>query len=207
MARLMEERKHLMKNGIYEAAVGILTRHGYEATTMDRVAQEAGVAKGSLYNYFPNKVELLRFVHEKAVEPMRRNAREILATDMPATAKIESMLRAWFMYIDEHRGLFNFVFNDYAVQKVLQRQHGLAQADAVRNLGRVIEQGIEEGAFRKIDANRVAEFLFGAVRQMCDRQLAAKDVGPVREMVKALVDLFLHGVGKGVGQKGVEHER
>jgi len=54
MAQLAERRKELvtglMKDAIYAAAVEILTKQGVDGLTMDRVAETAGVAKGSLYN-------------------------------------------------------------------------------------------------------------------------------------------------------------
>ncbi len=78
MSRLVEQRKNLMKEGIYEAAVAVLIRDGLEATTMERVAEEAGVAKGSLYNYFENKTDLLEFVHERTIEPLRQGVREAI---------------------------------------------------------------------------------------------------------------------------------
>ena len=74
MARLSERRRELltsmMQDSIYEAVAAVLAEHGIRGMTMDRVAEQAEVAKGSLYNYFPNKQALLQFVHEKALAPV-----------------------------------------------------------------------------------------------------------------------------------------
>jgi AcrR family transcriptional regulator len=59
MVRLSERRKELlnsmMQNAIHSAAVAVLTEHGIGGMTMDRVAEKAEVAKGSLYKYFPQQ--------------------------------------------------------------------------------------------------------------------------------------------------------
>ena len=69
MTQLTQRRKEmvasLMKDGIYKAAVEVVMEHGADGLTMDRVAETAGVAKGSLYNYFQNKRELIEFIHER----------------------------------------------------------------------------------------------------------------------------------------------
>ena len=56
MPKLSATRKELlttmMKEAIFEAATSVLCAHGVSGMTMDRVAAAAGLAKGSLYNYF-----------------------------------------------------------------------------------------------------------------------------------------------------------
>jgi len=196
MARLMQQRKDLMKDGIYEAAVATLVEHGFEAMTMDRVANEAGVAKGSLYNYFPNKLELLRFVHDKTVGPLHERVATILGTDQPAVDKLRAIFRTWFQYISEHRGLFHFLFNEYAVHVLLKREGKTSQGNAIRNLTAVIEQGMAEGVFRPVDAGRYAVMLFGVVRETCERQINSHEPLPVDDMLDVAMDFFLHGVGQ-----------
>ena len=196
MSRLMQQRKDLMKNGIYEAAVKILVKYGFEAMTMDRVAEEAGVAKGSLYNYFPNKLELLRFVHAKTVEPMHLRATEIVAANQPAADKLEAIFRMWSEHVGKHRGLFHFLFNEYAVQVLLKHEGETKQQDAIEKLAAVIEQGINEGVFRPVAARQYATLIFGAVREMCERLLASEEVFPVEEVVTVAMDFSLHGVAR-----------
>ena len=73
---------------------------------MDRVAAAAGVAKGSLYNYFRSKDELLTFVHEKTIQPLIEANEEIAASNQSAAKKIEAMTRTWHRYVGEHRARF-----------------------------------------------------------------------------------------------------
>ena len=195
MARLLDRRKELMKEGIYKAGVALLTQEGCDALTMDRVAEEAGVAKGSLYNYFPNKVELLQFIHDRSVAPMKQRAHEILGSDLLAIDKLRSIILTWFEYVAERRGLFNFLFNDYAVHKFLKIREATGRADAVKDLAIAIQQGVEEGAFRSVDPERAALLLFGGVREVCEQWLATPDSWSLNEMAESVIDVFLNGVG------------
>ncbi len=194
MTRLLAQRKDLMKNGIYEATVAILTRHGFDAMTMDRVADEAGVAKGSLYNYFPNKLKLLEFVYEKTIEPLRQGAVVILEAELPAVRKLESLIKVWYEHLGEHRGLFNFLFNDYTVLKLLESRE-TGRKSAIRDLAKIIEQGVAEHNFRQVDPNQAAVLLFGIVREMADQQLATNEAWPINDMTNIVMDFTLVGLG------------
>lgn len=201
MARLVEQRKDLlasmMRNGIYEAAVAVMTRYGMEGTTMDRVAEEAKVAKGSLYNYFPSKLDLLKFVHDKTVQPMEQRAQEILAEEMPALQKLESLIREWFEYLDKHRGLFNFLFNDQVARELLLDRKSSGHAKAVKDVATIVRQGIQEGTFRQLDPMRVAWLLFGAMREIVEGQLSNNETNPMINLTEEVLDFVLHGIGSG----------
>lgn len=124
MSRLAKRRKELvvsmMKDGIYEAAVRVLTERGAEGLTMDRVAESAGVAKGSLYNYFRSKCELLQFIHEKTIEPARDFLAEVRAAPLPAAEKLQAVVRMWLEHFATNRGIFDFLFNDPRTREVME---------------------------------------------------------------------------------------
>ena len=60
-----EARQGDRRQQILEAAVRLWTQQGFEATTVERVAQEAGLAKGTIYLYFPTKDALFAAAAER----------------------------------------------------------------------------------------------------------------------------------------------
>ncbi len=78
----------MMKEALFEATVAVLSEHGVDGMTMDRVALAAGVAKGSLYRYFRSKRDLLEFVYAKMIDPIFQDLDEIVATEQPAIEKL-----------------------------------------------------------------------------------------------------------------------
>ncbi|MGB0061986.1 TetR/AcrR family transcriptional regulator, partial [Candidatus Binatus sp.] len=73
---------------ILAAARRLFDRKGYDATSMENVAARAGLAVGTLYNYFPSKEELLFAISRADTEPLLRIGEAILADppDDPAEA-------------------------------------------------------------------------------------------------------------------------
>ena len=190
MSRLLEQRKNLMKEGIYEAAVVVLVRDGLEAMTMERVAEEAGVAKGSLYNYFENKTDLLEFVHERTIGPLRQEAQKTIDADLAAEEKLEQFISMCFQYMGARRGLFNFLFNEHAIHKFI----GKSKGEGGRHLAMIVRQGIQEGVFRPVDPEFYGTLLFGAIRQMFEEQLANDRPWAVEDMTRAAMSFFLDGM-------------
>lgn len=51
----IERRKEKTKRRIITVAIDLIKQHGFAATTMEQIAEEVDIAKGTLYNYFPAK--------------------------------------------------------------------------------------------------------------------------------------------------------
>ncbi|MDI9444268.1 MAG: helix-turn-helix domain-containing protein, partial [Planctomycetota bacterium] len=84
MTSLAAQRKRLadsiMRNAIYDGVMEVLGEHGLAGATMDRIAATVGIAKGSLYNHFRGKDDLLEFVHERTIRPLLESTEQIAAT-------------------------------------------------------------------------------------------------------------------------------
>ena len=63
---------------IFQAAAQVFSKNGYAATTTDRIAEQAGVSIGSLYQYFPNKDTILLGLVERHIEEGRAFAIKLL---------------------------------------------------------------------------------------------------------------------------------
>lgn len=198
LARLIERCKGLvasaMKDGIYEAAVAVLAEHGFEGLTMDRVAEAAGIAKGSLYNYFRNKQELVAFVFDKTTEPARQAVDQVLHQPLSAVAKLESILRVCFEHFATQRGMFDFLFKDPATRRLIDSSEGTGRAQMLGKFHAVLQQGVEQGVFRPVNLDRTAEFLLGAVISTIEQEMVLGQRRPVEQSVATLLDVFLHGL-------------
>lgn len=72
-----KRRKEARPQEIIEAAFSIFTQYGYAAATMMQIAKQAGVAKGTLFLYFPTKEALFRAVIDTFSKQYRLNLQQI----------------------------------------------------------------------------------------------------------------------------------
>ena len=81
---IQAEDKQERHHAILDAAARLLSRSPERIANVAEVADEAGLAKGTVYLYFPSKEELLLAVHERNIDGFFRALNERLASDLPA---------------------------------------------------------------------------------------------------------------------------
>ncbi len=62
-----ESKKRAVRKALYEAAVQLIERDGYDAVSVDQIVAVAGVAKGTFFNHFPGKADLLADWYREAM--------------------------------------------------------------------------------------------------------------------------------------------
>jgi AcrR family transcriptional regulator len=104
--RPRQERSERLVADVLEAAVRVLAREGAQRFTTARVAEEAGVSVGSLYQYFPNKEAILFRLQSDEWEQTGALLESILAeSDEPAPDRLRAMVRAFFQSEREEASL------------------------------------------------------------------------------------------------------
>ncbi|HET7458975.1 MAG TPA: TetR/AcrR family transcriptional regulator [Gemmatimonadaceae bacterium] len=149
--RLPEERPRQ----ILEAALEVFGERGLGQARLDDIAKRAGLSKGTIYLYFPNKEELFReVVRSVLIERIERAEREADARSGSASEQLAEYMREWWRFLHSggyatlHRLVIGelHAFPDLAefyAREVIQRAHRL--------LAGMIRRGIDAGEFRSID--------------------------------------------------------
>ena len=190
---------------ILRAARRVIGEVGFEEASMDRIAHEAGVAKGTIYLYFRNKEELLAHVADHGFHELMERARPAVAKARGAAPKLVGLLGAALAHTAENREIFR------ALQE--RTRHGIEPASPLgekleRNreellqlAAGIIERGARSGELRGCDSRRAARFLIESLRgAIVDRYHNPSQAGVAKD-AEEIVDFFLHGVGAREGRK------
>src|SRR6266436_4550401 len=93
-------RKDARPGEIVAAGLACFAERGFAATRLDAVAKRAGVTKGTLYLYFPNKEELFKAVVRQAiVANIARGEALVAESAEPAPVLLERLIRHWAQLI------------------------------------------------------------------------------------------------------------
>jgi TetR/AcrR family transcriptional regulator, cholesterol catabolism regulator len=203
MPRLSEARKEwlttMMKETIFEAATSVLCEHGMNGTTMNRVAVAAELSKSSLYDYFRSKDELLKFVCNRIIEPLLQAIEKVVDADTSAREKLEAILRTVFEDLGSYQRLFGPLMWDDQFREAMQPSKEAARTTLFQHFANIFEQGMDEGAFRRIDAAQVARMFMACVMELCEAQVASGENDQVHRQIEALLQFFLHGISADAG--------
>jgi TetR/AcrR family fatty acid metabolism transcriptional regulator len=186
---------------IIAAAGKVFDDQGYAATTVEAVAAKAGIAKGSIYNYFRNKQDLFEQVCQQAMATGQADLDRLLVEPIPAAEKIGRLVDIWYDGLGQY-ATFGRLVLEYWATAARQKRHG-ALTDPFEDMATrgecqiqtIIEQGIASGEFRQdICAPAAAALILATVRGVTIHAIiVGSDVDPdlVAEMKRGLLRSLL----------------
>ncbi|HTO54969.1 MAG TPA: helix-turn-helix domain-containing protein [Myxococcota bacterium] len=183
---------------IVRAARRVIAESGFEDASMERIAAEAGISKGTIYLYFRNKEELLAHVAEHGYEELMARARGATQRVRGTEGKLAALLRAALEHTGENREIFRALQERAQLglgrESLLGRKLEDNRELFLQYVAGIVEGGARSGELRDCDSRRAARFLIETMRgAMIDR---IQNPSPsVASDAEAIVDFFLHGVG------------
>lgn len=147
----------LIKDQVVQTVLGMI--HDNITLTMDEIAIRSCLAKGTLYNYFKNKRELLAFVHQMLISPLKEGARKIYAPDISPMEMIANFVNSVFDFHREYPLYFKIIQGQRTAAVALEEKISLA----VTPLVKVCKDGIAQGLFVDLDPYVLAAMIFGTV--------------------------------------------
>jgi len=156
-------RKAERPQEIIEAAFGEFSRNGYATTTLERIAERAGVTKGTIYVYFESKEHLFISMVREFTKAAHENVQELYETHDGSTAEL---LRAQFRLIYQHlvddkrrREVVRMLIAESSrFPELADRYYDEILRPCLDMLNQVIRRGVERGEIRQsavVDAPQV----------------------------------------------------
>lgn len=191
-----EESRAVYRQAILEAAVRVFGSTGFRDAKIADIASEAGVATGTLYNYFSSKEEIFQSILEDGREQMRARVLECEAIVEPLE-RLRVLLGALLEFLEQHGALFAIYMQLGTTERHTLRQTDDPDDDAFRHalLG-VFERAIVEAGTRiRSDhpPELLAVMLGGLLNGMIMRWIDGQYRVPLRDQNDAIMDFFLHG--------------
>lgn len=182
--------EQVVRESVYEAILQVLSQYGFEKLTMQQVAAEAGIATGTLYNYFKDKDALLVYTAQRLFEQIREGLAVVAERRISAKKKLMELVLSNFRFFHQNMVFFQFLDQAQIFCKIdvsVKRNHVQEETGII---GRVIEEGIAEGAFKAVDVKTTADFFHRAiVGTLCVRP-ELEEFYPEKE-AKSLARMFM----------------
>lgn len=215
--RRRNEKRQVKRGEIIEATKELLLRYGNRATTMDEIANEAGVATASLYRYFPDgKDELYEELITRVLDLDEEALNPALDSgEAPVDALIEVGM-AYVAFALEHPGSFQFVatpkvfgpLTDEQVKRISTRVSRLVDrvAELIKR-GQSHDLPEEERIDENLDPREAAEFLHGAWNGLLGLSVRDDDLERKDERLLRLAAVGTDIVQNGMMSHGLDKAR
>ena len=192
LAAMSDEERRTQE--ILEAAFRVFSIKGYHNTTVDDIAGEAGISKGTCYQYFAGKEDIFIATMENTLENLLGEAEAAAGDSSDALAR---MGIGGLTFISKYRDL-QFMFMGVVSEALggnerLKKKAAEISARVAEFLARDIEKGIAEGVFRPVDPTTTAYALMGIAEVVANRYLVEEDFDVLSFFVN-LMDFLQHGL-------------
>lgn len=184
------------RQSIQDAVIRLMCREGLKSVTMERVAQEVGIAKGTVYLHYRDKQQLLDDVKNSALDPLVERIAEVVSINSTPEKKLHAFALRYLTYFDDSRDLFRILLYEREVTRATGKRY---QSGRYRKLvdfaSGVIGDGIESGSFREVDAHMVGAMFVDSIVAIVNQRLLSETATAAVEDDAALVaDLFIRGI-------------
>ncbi|EOY47139.1 Transcriptional regulator, TetR family [Streptomyces lividans 1326] len=162
-------RREATRQKLYEAAVTLIAEQGFSATTVDEIAERAGVAKGTVYYNFASKSvlfeELLRHGVGLLTASLRQAAERTAREGRGRVDALDAMIRAGLVFIDRYPAFTQlYVAELWRTNRAWQSTLLVVRQEAVAVVEGVLREGVASGEFSEdIDVPLTAAALVGMV--------------------------------------------
>ncbi|MGW8452251.1 TetR/AcrR family transcriptional regulator [Streptomyces niveus] len=196
-------RRQATRQKLYEAAVTLIAEQGFSATTVDEIAERAGVAKGTVYYNFKSKTELFEELLRHGVglltASLQSAADDTAKRDGTSVQALDAMIRAGLAFIDRYPAFTQlYVAELWRTNRAWQSTLLVVRQQAVAVVEKVLQEGVDgDELSREIDIPLTAAALVGMVLVAALDWQAFQPERSIDDVHSAL-SLLLHGrVGGG----------
>ena len=189
---LTEEELDRRRHEIFSASVHLFLEKGFRETSMREVADAAGMGKSTLYDYFKTKDDILLWAVEDQILDVTTAAQQIVSQPIPAIERLRQVMKIHLDFLVSSKEFYlklSFEVQRLAIdsQKRIQvKRH--AYQDMIRKL---IDEGIQEGAFRPVDSLLVTRVLITALTPTV---FTSRPTGTPQEMLEEAFDVIMKGI-------------
>jgi AcrR family transcriptional regulator len=151
------------RNRILKTARQLLPRYGYNGISIRAIAAKAKLTTGAIYFHFKDKKEIYRTICFEAIDMLIEKFKEGIQNRATPNQKLISTFDSYLSFFYEHREHYNILMEYKAHYHRDEFNHDLEIARKMRAMTDLMEetihQGINEGAFRPVDARMLAILL------------------------------------------------
>lgn len=187
------------RDAILDATDRLLARFGYKKMTIDDLAQEVGIGKGSIYLHFESKEEIALSHIDRIIDRLKKNLLMIAAKPLPANERLKLMIVERVLFRFDSVQHYSQSLNDllaYVRPRLLERRKMYFEEEA-KIFARVLDDGRDAGVIQPANSLETARTILIATNSLLPYSLSTEELGKRNELKRKTVliaELILGGL-------------
>jgi len=186
------------KDRILQAAERLFAEKGFYLATLDEIARNADLAKGTIYLHFRNKRELFILVIERKLDILLNKIKKAVREGDSPAEKIKRAIQVHMGFLEKNRNFFQILQglsgeSRKEMEKELTQRILKKNAKYLRIIQYLIRRGIAKGEIKPLDSRKLAVILVGIVHGLTLNWIAQKEKESLVEDHSLAWEIFWKG--------------
>jgi TetR/AcrR family fatty acid metabolism transcriptional regulator len=189
----MRKKEGNKEQAILDAAVKVFAQHGYHRSKISTIADQAGVAAGSVYLYYKNKESILLTIFDRLWTELTNNLREtVKRSDIDPSKKLDLVIDQFFDNFITNPSIASIFVNEQQ-HLIKDRRGNVAKHynDFLDLAEEIIREGVQKKIFNPdVDIKLFRQFITGGLRsvlQLWSQQSHTLPLQRIRQNVKSFI--------------------
>jgi TetR/AcrR family transcriptional regulator len=183
------------KNLIFESAIKIFSESGYRGATMDDIAANASLAKGTLYYHFKSKEEIFNFIVEEGLKILQNQVIEIQEMDMSPIEKLIKICKIQLTFLYGYTDFFKVVMSQLWGNESRQDELRQKIRTYISEIEINIKSAMENGQIEKGDVELIAFQFFGSLCSSAIYESIHIEKVNLEDIIDSTIKFTLKGLG------------
>jgi TetR/AcrR family fatty acid metabolism transcriptional regulator len=184
------------KQSICDAAMRVVARKGLANVTVQDIADEAGVAKGTVYIYFDSREQVIAATMEGATGKLVEKLADACRGCGTFREVLEQRVRTQLLHFEENRDFFRLYLamaEPFGERRLKKHPTYLGY---LKQLEELVTRAIERGEIVKADVSRLAIAIASVVREIVLHRIIEREPPSLEDDVKFAVDFIMRGIAE-----------
>jgi len=166
-------KKDIKKQAIIQAAIEVFSRNGFQNSTISQIAQKAGIAEGTIYQYFKNKEDLFFSIPLEKTKNFSKELELHLQGINGAFNKIGKLIWYYLYFFQNNPDYARTLMLELRVNKNFAKSKAYKSFKPFSNqVLEIIKDGQQEGVIRTdVDIYVLRQLILGILEHMVTRWL------------------------------------
>ncbi|MEY8001520.1 TetR/AcrR family transcriptional regulator [Clostridium sp. Mt-5] len=182
------------KRTIFESAIKVFSKNGYSGATMDAIAADAGVAKGTLYYHFKSKEEIFKYIVQEGMNVLKEKIESDSKNVNNSLDKIKILCKVQWGLVYESRDFIKVIMSQLWGQEIRQLELRKCIRSYIIYIQDYLKEAMDDGSIKKCNLSFLAYTLFGTVCSVAVYELMNEDKKDLDDMIENLMSYILNGI-------------
>lgn len=179
---------------IIEAAEKVFSRKGFHGAKVEEIAVEAGVGKGTVYEYFASKNHLYQETIRYYINSYLRSLQEVLDLEQSTRQQLTDIMKLHQRFLAEKQWVFKFASEHPPLGTEMREWLRQIKGDLIKRLADILRRGIERGEVRPLNTMLAAQIFFGVLFSLGEHFLNSSQEASEEKSVQEAVDIIFQGL-------------